>query len=164
MTSQRPVIVVGVDGSEASMDTLRWAFRQAELTGGRLRTVCAWRRPVTYGVPMDCSDVASEEAARRRLENALADALGTQSAAQAETVVVEGHPARVLVDAAEGADLLAVGSQGHGAFAGKVLGSTGPFLRATCALSACHRAAPSGASAASRRWQAGRNTSAVTRW
>lgn len=127
MTSQQPVIVVGVDGSEASMDAFRWAFRQAELTNGRLRAISAWRQPVTYGMPVDYSDVDFEKEARRTLETALADALGTQSEVPVETVVAEGHPARVLVDAAEGADLLAVGSRGHGAFAGMVLGSTGQY-------------------------------------
>lgn len=127
MTSQQPVIVVGVDGSEASMDAFRWAIRQAELTGGRLRAVCAWRQPVTYGMPVDYSDVDFEKEARRRLETAITDAPGTQSEVPVETVVVEGLPAHVLVDAAKDADLLAVGSQGHGAFAGMVLGSTGHY-------------------------------------
>ncbi|MEV0568711.1 universal stress protein [Dactylosporangium sp. NPDC050588] len=34
-------IVVGVDGSEASKDALRWAARQAALTGGSLDAVTA---------------------------------------------------------------------------------------------------------------------------
>jgi nucleotide-binding universal stress UspA family protein len=38
-------------------------------------------------------------------------------------VVVEGHPAPVLVEAAKGADLLVVGSRGHGEFSGMLLGS-----------------------------------------
>jgi nucleotide-binding universal stress UspA family protein len=39
------------------------------------------------------------------------------------TRVVQGHPAQVLLDAARGADLLVVGSRGHGTLAGMLLGS-----------------------------------------
>jgi nucleotide-binding universal stress UspA family protein len=37
--------------------------------------------------------------------------------------VIEGPPARVLIDASQNADLLVVGSRGHGAFAGMLIGS-----------------------------------------
>jgi nucleotide-binding universal stress UspA family protein len=40
-----------------------------------------------------------------------------------ESRVTEGHPAAVLVDASRGADLVVVGSRGHGEFAGMLLGS-----------------------------------------
>lgn len=36
---------------------------------------------------------------------------------------VAGHPAQVLVDAAEGADALVIGHRGHGGFPGLALGS-----------------------------------------
>jgi nucleotide-binding universal stress UspA family protein len=36
---------------------------------------------------------------------------------------VEGNPAQVLLDASAGADLLVVGSRGHGGFASALLGS-----------------------------------------
>ena len=37
--------------------------------------------------------------------------------------MVEGYPAPTLIDEAREADLLVVGSRGHGAFAGMLLGS-----------------------------------------
>ncbi len=44
-------IVVGLDGSEGSKDALRWAARQAELTGDSLDVVMTWEVPVVpYGV------------------------------------------------------------------------------------------------------------------
>ena len=57
----------------------------------------------------------------------LTDALAPLRAAHAEitvqSTVVEGHPAPVLVAASKGADLLVVGSRGHGEFAGMLIGS-----------------------------------------
>lgn len=41
------------------------------------------------------------------------------------TQVAEGNPARVLLSAAAGADLLVVGSRGHGGFTEALLGSVG---------------------------------------
>jgi nucleotide-binding universal stress UspA family protein len=41
--------------------------------------------------------------------------------------VVEGHPAETLLHAATGAELLVVGSRGHGTFAGILLGSVSHY-------------------------------------
>ena len=49
MTGNRgttPRIVAGVDGSASSLAALRWAVRQAELTGATVEAVIAWRYPV----------------------------------------------------------------------------------------------------------------------
>jgi nucleotide-binding universal stress UspA family protein len=82
---------------------------------------------VTYGIPADYSDVDFEAGAHQRLERALGEATGPHTVVPVERVVAEGHPAHVLITAAEGADLLAVGSQGHGGFAGVLLGSTSHY-------------------------------------
>lgn len=78
-------------------------------------------------MPVDYSDVDFEQEARRRLEAVTAGEPVNASDVPVENRVAEGHPARVLVDAAEGAELLVVGSHGHGTFAGMVLGSTGHY-------------------------------------
>jgi nucleotide-binding universal stress UspA family protein len=44
-----PRIVVGVDGSPSSQAALRWAVRQAELTGGSVDAVLAWQIPAVAG-------------------------------------------------------------------------------------------------------------------
>ncbi|BCJ49113.1 universal stress protein [Actinoplanes sp. NBRC 14428] len=117
-------IVVGVDGSPASHEALRWALGQARLTGTGIHAVTAWEFPPVWGwgvpaVPYQNFDVAAQEI----LEKAVAEALGPEPGVPVRTSVVSGHPAQVLLDAAREADLLVVGSRGHGAFAGTLLGS-----------------------------------------
>jgi hypothetical protein len=45
MTGQERRIVVGVDGSDSSKAALRWAIRQAKLTGSSVEAVTSWRYP-----------------------------------------------------------------------------------------------------------------------
>ena len=113
-------IVVGVDGSSASRDALCWADRQRSLTGASLEVVTAWSYPTTYGFPV-IADVDWQQGARTVQDEAVEEALG--AAADVTRRVVEGHAARVLVEAGAGADLLVVGSRGHGGFTGMLLGS-----------------------------------------
>jgi nucleotide-binding universal stress UspA family protein len=114
---------IGVDGSPSSRQALRWAARQAELTGDELHAVIAWSFPDVYAwVPVnDGIDwaVNAEEA----LEQAISGALVPATAERVQRHVIEGYPARVLLDAAADADLLVVGSRGHGGFTGMLLGS-----------------------------------------
>ena len=117
-------IVVGVDGSEASVRALGWAARQGGLTGATVEVVACWDWPSSYGwgmpLPADYRPDADAEAA---LEQLVAGVRAAHPGVAFRTRVVEGHPARVLVDLSGGADLLVVGSRGHGEFAGMLLGS-----------------------------------------
>jgi nucleotide-binding universal stress UspA family protein len=44
--------------------------------------------------------------------------------------VVRGHPEPILVEASKGADLLVLGSRGHGEFVGMVIGSVSEYCAA----------------------------------
>jgi nucleotide-binding universal stress UspA family protein len=121
-------IVVGVDGSPSSRSALAWAVRQAELTGASVDAVAAWHYPVMLGgyawapaVPVGDSDFEGISAAA--LSDAVAAVVDPARAVKLTTTVTEGNAAQVLLAAAEGADLLVVGSRGHGGFAGALLGS-----------------------------------------
>jgi nucleotide-binding universal stress UspA family protein len=122
-------IVVGIDTSRGSRAALRWALAQARLSGATVEAVTAWQDPVVYGysygwVP-SLSDADSVPAfAEKAVVEAVADAMGTTGRpVDVRTTVTEGPAAQVLLKAAIGADLLVVGSRGHGAFAGMLLGS-----------------------------------------
>ncbi|HLG67213.1 MAG TPA: universal stress protein [Acidimicrobiales bacterium] len=119
----RQRIVVGVDGSDASKEALRWAAAQAEATGASLRVVIAWEFPAAWGgVPLPAS-YDPEQSARQAAEEVIDEVLGADRRPDVRLDVVESRPAPALIEAARGADLLVVGSRGHGAFTGMLLGS-----------------------------------------
>jgi nucleotide-binding universal stress UspA family protein len=131
-------IVVGVDGSDGSRAALRFAVQEARLRKATLRVVHSWLLPVadaapdpfllefpTYAGP-DLQELAGslEGSARVLIDTELEHVLGHEQAGiEIERVTLEGAPAAALVDAASDADLLVVGSRGHGALHGFVLGS-----------------------------------------
>jgi nucleotide-binding universal stress UspA family protein len=129
MADQTPGrIVVGIDGSAASNDALRWAARQASLTGGPLDVIMTWEWPASLGwsVPIP-DDYDPETEVRQIVDGAVEAALGEYPGVKAERRVINGHPSTVLVEATKGADLLVIGSRGHGEFVGMLLGSVSEF-------------------------------------
>jgi nucleotide-binding universal stress UspA family protein len=120
-------IVVGVDGFESSKAALRWAINQAKLTGAVVEAITAWHIPAGTGwVPApDMPDYQDD--AFTVLSEAIAEMAAVDPDVQVRPRVVEGQAGRVLVDAAAGADLLVVGSRGHGGLAEALLGSVGQY-------------------------------------
>ncbi|HVV59534.1 MAG TPA: universal stress protein [Gaiellaceae bacterium] len=125
-------IVVGVDGSPGSQAALAWAAREAKVHGKPLTLICTWQLPVgSYGWPTllpelldDFKAVAADQLAKA------CDAVGPAlDGLEVTRTVREGSAANVLIEASEGADLLVVGTRGHGGFVGMLLGS----VSAACA-------------------------------
>ncbi len=118
-------IVVGVDGSQGSSRALAWAAAEAAAREAVLEPVIVWQSPYDYGelryVPVDEDELADR--ARKRLDEALAEVGGEASVTVTGPLVVRGDAAQVLCERSAGADLLVVGSRGHGGFAGLMLGS-----------------------------------------
>lgn len=124
-TKTRRVIIVGVDGSPQSTDAVAWAARQAQLTGFNLELVTAWEEPAPYGMPLALAGVDLEANARELLDKAAGGI--DLPADRLNTVAVYGPAARMLVDMSADAELLVVGSRGHGGFTGMLLGSVSTF-------------------------------------
>ncbi|WP_335982414.1 MULTISPECIES: universal stress protein [Streptomycetaceae] len=120
-------IVVGVDGSDPSLHALRWADRQAVLTGATLEAVTAWEMPASFGwggaVPGLPEDYDLGASAAQALREAIEQALPPARAAEVSPVTVMGNPAQVLLDRGEGAELIVVGVRGRGTFRATLLGS-----------------------------------------
>lgn len=119
-------IVAGVDGSACSLEALRWAVRQAELTGATVDAVIAWQYPAAasgfgWGAIVDDTDYG--EIAAKTVAEAISQAVDPGSDVRVRPVVVQGYAAQVLVDNSGGADVLVVGRRGHGGFTGALLGS-----------------------------------------
>jgi nucleotide-binding universal stress UspA family protein len=117
-------IVVGVDGSKTSVLALAWAAHQAELTGAKLDVITTWEWPSTYGGPLPYSGDWDPSADAEKVIGQVVEELRKEHPGiEVNTTVAEGHPAPVLVEASRGADLLVVGSRGHGEFVGMLIGS-----------------------------------------
>lgn len=119
-------IVVGVDSSPGSKTALRWALNQARTSGAAVEAVTAWQDPTTYDgwVPTPVDGDAIAASTEQTLIDTVVEVGGhPDQAVDVRVMVAEGPAAQVLLTAAEGAELLVVGSRGRGAFAGMVLGS-----------------------------------------
>jgi nucleotide-binding universal stress UspA family protein len=117
-------IVVGVDGRPSSLAALEWAARQAALCSGTVDAVTTWELPNFSGAPVVIPAGYDPGAdAQRMLDGAVATARSAHPNVAISTTVVQGHPAAGLVELSRGADMLAIGSRGHGDFADMVLGS-----------------------------------------
>ena len=134
-------IVVGVDGSPISKLALRWAITQARLTGATIDAVIAWQYPEAmtgnaWFVNLVDDEPGFGDMAEQELTEAISETAGPDPDVVINPVVVEGWPAEVLLDAAEGADLLVVGSRGRGGLTSALLGSVSQNCahHATCPL------------------------------
>jgi nucleotide-binding universal stress UspA family protein len=117
-------VVVGVDGSECGQQALRWALQYVADVGGHVTAVTAWHYPpgTTSAGGIAPNTPNPERAAHRVLSEAVASAQ-PDGASGIEQVVVHGHAAAVLIERSREADLLVVGTRGHGGFTGMLLGS-----------------------------------------
>ncbi|MFZ3474096.1 universal stress protein [Streptomyces sp. 4.24] len=121
-----PLIVVGVDGSNHSKQALRWGVAQAKAIGGRVHAVMSWEwntNPFGVSPSVQGELVSAEEAARQKLADTVAEAVGTSPGVPVFRRVEQGAPAQVLVEASKEAALTVVGTRGYGGIKGALLGS-----------------------------------------
>lgn len=120
-------VVVGVDGSDASRRALEHAIEEARMRDATLEVVHAYQMPVYWGTvaygtaPPAPDHEAIEREATQVLDRMLPHPPGD---VRIERIVTRARAAEALLQVAEGADLLVVGSRGRGGFTGLLLGST----------------------------------------
>ncbi|WP_327394403.1 universal stress protein [Streptomyces phaeochromogenes] len=111
----RPIIV-GVDGSAESLAAVHWAAREAVRRSLALRVVHAWEKSDGEDRTGDVRDALAETAR---------EVTGRHPDLQVTTDVLEGDRVEALVAAAADAETLVLGTRGHGAIVGFLLGSVG---------------------------------------
>ena len=136
-------ILVGTDGSPASVAAVRWAGREAKLRGLRVHVIYVrdMRRPspAHYAPQPRAAEGTGPAAGESTLEQVVREAFGAQpDGVQME--LADGPPARVLLERSVGAEMLVLGSTRHGG------GQGAPALQAKTALGPvardCLHAAP----------------------
>ena len=135
MASDRPQIVVGVDGSEGSKAALRWAARIAASEGARIEAVGVWEVP-SYAAYADLP----EEDMQKLLTDTVDEVFGSERPVDMRLLTVRGPVHLNLLELSKGALMLVVGSRGHGGFAGLLLGSVSAKVaeHATCPVLIVH--------------------------
>ncbi|SCL46489.1 Nucleotide-binding universal stress protein, UspA family [Micromonospora citrea] len=120
-------VLVGVDGSECSMEAVGFAFEEASRRGAPLLAVQAWLYPTPVGpgdiLPLvyDLDAYAAEQ--ERTLAESLAGFAERYPDVPVRHRLVRGTPARVLVEESKAAQLTVVGARGRGPLSGLLLGS-----------------------------------------
>jgi len=132
-------IVVGVEGSKGSKNALKWALDEARYRNAVVDVVTAYlptyvpAAPDFGYVPLDPVDLVEEI---RKMQDAVIDQVASASSVTIERKLLKGRAADTLIMAAEGADMLVVGSRGRGGFRGLLLGSVSQQIaqHASCAV------------------------------
>jgi nucleotide-binding universal stress UspA family protein len=118
-------ITVGVDGSQVSLQALHWAAAEAARRGAGVDVVHAWRWPHSLLLTEVFREPAQLEARAWELVHRAVESLAPKEDAPFDVrpVVVEDQAVTALLQTAETAQLLVVGSRGRGGFSGLLLGS-----------------------------------------
>ena len=123
MTGMTDGIVVGYDGSAGSDEALRWAVGEAWARGAALTICLAWPAADL----LQLGDWGAHDRVRQLGGDILARGMRLAGAVpdlpDIRTVLAEGSPAHVLCERSSTAEMVVVGSRGHGGMAGSWLGS-----------------------------------------
>ncbi|MBN3498725.1 universal stress protein [Arthrobacter pascens] len=137
----RPTIVVGVDGSPQSILALRWAVVLAPIMGAGIRAVTAWEFDIPFG-RLTPAVQNPDHIAQQVCSSAVEQGLGAANSPAVEQVIRQGPAAKVLIDETRQAQLLILGSRGHGGFEGLLMGSVSTSVaeHAKCPVLVAHGA------------------------
>ncbi|TLM73588.1 universal stress protein [Pseudarthrobacter sp. NamB4] len=121
-------IVVGVDGSEASIAALRQAQRLATPLGAKVLANAYWDYPQVYTGYVMMGIEGFEERAAEILDEAVRTAFDGDTPSNVISSLIRGHPRESLIEASREADMVVVGRRGNGGFGGLLLGSVSSAL------------------------------------
>ncbi len=122
-TSTSDRVVVGVDGSPASLEGLEWALRYASLNKSDVEVVAAWNWHVNVSLAPIAPDFTPEINREQMLDCLIQQKRAEHPDLHIDGRVVQGNAASVLEDASKGAALLVIATRGHGKLVGFLLDS-----------------------------------------
>jgi len=128
--SREPVVLVGVDGSTASLMALDWAVAEAKQLGWRVHVVCIYSLPTFSGATLDGGYLALDDSqikagAQRVVDEALARVADRVPATGA---VETGDSTGILIELSKQAGLVAIGKEGGTGLADRILGAVSTSL------------------------------------
>lgn len=137
MADSKKKIIVGVDGSNESLEAARWAARRAQEANTPLEVICAYALPSYTAASMDSGfaaidDESIKDSAQLVVDNTIAELKSLPIEISGR--VIPGDPTGILVELSSQAELMVVGTRGGGGFADRLLGATSSALPA---YSAC---------------------------
>jgi nucleotide-binding universal stress UspA family protein len=126
MTASRTqTIVVGVDGSAAADAALDWAVEEAARDGRPLHLVSAYSLPMTGATPMTVPiEVDLAKSTQQVVDDAVARVREQAPTVRVTTTVRMANASVAILDAAQEAGTVVIGSRGHRPLRGALLGST----------------------------------------
>ncbi|MEV8181001.1 universal stress protein [Specibacter sp. NPDC078692] len=116
-------IIVGVDGSDSSIEALRQALWLAKALNASVTALTCWNYPSAYAAPYALGGFDFKGTAQKILDTAVADAFGPDRPGNLTTRLVQGPARPTLIEASRHASLLVLGRRGMGGFKGLLLGS-----------------------------------------
>lgn len=121
------VIVVGVDGSDESVQAARWAAAQAQVTGAHLQIVCAYPTASYSAAALDGGFAIVDDESLRQgalvAAQEAADIVRSEFGVEVDAVAEIGDPTVILTEMSAESDLIVLGSRGKGGFADRLLGA-----------------------------------------
>ena len=140
MEQGRPYIVVGADGSPASVEALRWALNYASCIDAEVRVATGYTFPFTIFLAPTYTEADYERDAAEALLVTVEHASLDTPEVPMTTTVMEVKPGRLLTEMSRGAQALVVGAHGQGEFPGMHLGSVASFCvhHAECPVVVVH--------------------------
>ncbi len=142
-------VVVGVDGSEPSLNALRWGAFIASATGSTLVVASVWQPTPAFGLVSEGwgaspAVIDPDALSREALDAAVGSVFGDTPPVELDRRVLRGNTAQVLLELSTDARMLVVGSRGHGGFASLLIGSVSAACteHATCPVLVIHGTTP----------------------
>lgn len=124
---EKGLVVVGIDGSDASVAALEWALEDARRRGAKVLAVTGFDIPWTIAITPTYTESDYGRDAEDMQTRTMEKFRASHPDVEIETRLVQRKPAFALTEAAENADLLVVGSHGYGALPGMHLGSVATY-------------------------------------